>query len=61
MKLNPKEAAEAIDEQSASGALNLSGLQSVLDLRVQFGFKLPMGNSLERYYDESYYRKAAGR
>jgi ABC-type nitrate/sulfonate/bicarbonate transport system substrate-binding protein len=61
MKLNPKEAAEAIDEQSASGALNLSGLQSVLDLRVQFGFKLPMENSLDRYYDASYFREAAGK
>jgi len=33
----------------------------VLDLRVQFGFKLPMGNALEKYYDESYYREAAGK
>jgi ABC-type nitrate/sulfonate/bicarbonate transport system substrate-binding protein len=60
MKLNPKEAAEAIDEQSASGALNITGLRSILDLRVQFGFKLPTGNSLERYYDLSYFREAAG-
>ena len=61
MKLDSKAAAEAIDEQSATGALNLSGLQSVLDLRVQFGFKLPMGDSLDRYYDLSYFREAAGR
>jgi len=61
IKLDPKEAAEAIEEQSASGALNLSGLQSILDLRVQFGFKLPMGNSLDRYYDAGYFREAAGR
>ncbi|HEY2988272.1 MAG TPA: ABC transporter substrate-binding protein [Candidatus Binatia bacterium] len=61
IKLNAKEAAEAIDEQSASGALNLPGLQSILDLRVQFGFKLPMGNSLDRYYDAGYFREAGGK
>ena len=60
-KLDPKAAAEAIDEQSASGALNLFGLQSILDLRVQFGFKLPMDDSLDRYYDLSYFREAAGK
>jgi ABC-type nitrate/sulfonate/bicarbonate transport system substrate-binding protein len=61
LKVDPKSAAVSINENSATGALNLSGLQSVLDLRVQFGFKLPMGNSLERYYDESYFREAMGK
>jgi hypothetical protein len=31
--------------------LNLPGLQVVLDLRNQFGFKLPKGEKLGVYYD----------
>ena len=60
LKLSSKAAAASVDEQSASGVLNVPGLKSVLDLRVQFGFRLPMANSLERYYDLSYFREAAG-
>jgi len=51
LKLNPKQAAESIDELSSSGNLNLPGLQIVLDLRNQFGFKLPKGEKLSVYYD----------
>jgi ABC-type nitrate/sulfonate/bicarbonate transport system substrate-binding protein len=61
LKLAPNAAGGVIDEQSASGAPSITGLQSILDLRVQFGFKLPMGDSLDRYYDLSYFREAAGR
>ena len=61
LKLSPKAATESVEELSPTGSLNLAGLQNVLDLRVQFGFKLPMGNSLDRYYDLSYFREAAGR
>jgi ABC-type nitrate/sulfonate/bicarbonate transport system substrate-binding protein len=61
LKQDAKGAAVVIDEQSASGAPSVPGLQSILDLRVQFGFKLPMGDSLERYYDLSYFREAAGK
>jgi ABC-type nitrate/sulfonate/bicarbonate transport system substrate-binding protein len=57
-------AAEKIDEQAAanrlhqlpnSGVLNLPGLQTVLDLRVQFKLTPPMGQTLTKYYDESFY------
>jgi hypothetical protein len=37
-----------------SPELNLIGLQSVLDLRTQFGFTLPMGGALDKYCDPSY-------
>jgi ABC-type nitrate/sulfonate/bicarbonate transport system substrate-binding protein len=61
-------AAEKIDEQAAanrlrqspqSGRLNLPGLQSVLDLRVQFKLMPPMGKDLAKYYDESFYHEAS--
>ena len=61
-------AAEKIDEPAAanrlrqmpkSGALNLQGLQTVLDLRVQFGLIPPMGQALAKYYDESLYRETS--
>jgi len=39
--------------------LNLPGLQSVLDLRVQFRLTPPMGKDLAKYYDESLYREAS--
>ncbi len=61
LKLAPQAAAGVIRRVSVSGALNLPGLQSVLDLRTQFGFRLPMGALLERYHDPSYYREAVGR
>jgi ABC-type nitrate/sulfonate/bicarbonate transport system substrate-binding protein len=51
LMLNPKQAAESVDELSTSGNLNLPGLQIVLDLRNQFGFKLPKGDKLPVYYD----------
>ena len=61
-------AAEKIDEQATanrlrqspqSGRLNLPGLQSVLDLRVQFKLLPPMGKDLAKYYDESFYHEAS--
>jgi ABC-type nitrate/sulfonate/bicarbonate transport system substrate-binding protein len=61
LKLNPKAAAERVAELSANGALNLSGLETVLNLRTQFGFKLPMGAALKPYYDLDYYRAAMGK
>ena len=45
---------------SPDGSLNLPGLASVLDLRTRFGFTLPMGSDLTRYYDLSYYQAARG-
>jgi ABC-type nitrate/sulfonate/bicarbonate transport system substrate-binding protein len=61
LKLNPKSAAESVDELSTSGKLNLPGLQTVLDLRTQFGFKLNKGDKLPAYYDEAYFSAAAGK
>jgi ABC-type nitrate/sulfonate/bicarbonate transport system substrate-binding protein len=46
---------------SPDGALNFPGLAVVLDLRTRFGFTLPMGSDLARYYDLSYYQAAQGR
>jgi ABC-type nitrate/sulfonate/bicarbonate transport system substrate-binding protein len=54
LKFNPKQAAENIDELSTTGKLNLPGLKVVLDLRNQFGFKLPKGDKLPVYYDDAY-------
>jgi len=61
LKLNPRAAAERVAELSAKGALNLSGLESVLNLRTQFGFKLPMGAAITPYYDLDYYRAASAK
>ena len=60
--------AEKLDETAASNRvgqlpkdarLNVAGLQSVLDLRVQFGLTPPMGKDLRAYYDESFYLQAS--
>jgi ABC-type nitrate/sulfonate/bicarbonate transport system substrate-binding protein len=61
LKMGRESAAERVDELAKDGALNVAGLKNVLDLRVQYGFKLPMGDSLDRYYDLSYFREAAGK
>jgi len=61
LKLNPKQAAESFDDLSATGNLNLPGLQVVLDLRNQFGFKLPKGDKLPVYYDASFLSAAKGK
>ncbi len=39
-----------------NGQINLAGLQSVLDLRNQFGYALPMGPNLDVYVDTSYWQ-----
>ncbi len=41
------------------GTLNLPGLQSVIDLRTQFGFGLPLGDRLSRFIDPSFQIRAA--
>lgn len=61
LKMNPKAAAERVAELSQNGSLNVAGLESVLNLRTQFGFKLPMGAALAPYYDLDYYRAGAGK
>jgi ABC-type nitrate/sulfonate/bicarbonate transport system substrate-binding protein len=61
LKLNPKQAQESVEELSTSGTLNLPGLQVVLDLRNQFGFKLNKGEKLPVYYDAAYFNAAKGK
>jgi ABC-type nitrate/sulfonate/bicarbonate transport system substrate-binding protein len=58
-KLDDKGAARKLAQLPASGELNVAGLQSVLDLRVQFGLTPPMGKDLAKYYDEIFYRDAS--
>jgi ABC-type nitrate/sulfonate/bicarbonate transport system substrate-binding protein len=59
--LTPQAAAGRLTDLSANGALNLAGLQSVLDLRIRFGLTPPLGPSLSSYYDLEYYQAALGR
>jgi ABC-type nitrate/sulfonate/bicarbonate transport system substrate-binding protein len=61
LKLNPKQAADSVDELSLTGNLNLPGLQVVLELRNQFGFKLNKGDKLPVYYDAAYFNAARGK
>lgn len=57
-KLDRDAAAARLAQLPPDARLNLSGLQSVLDLRTQFGFTLPIGTDLKRYYDLGFYREA---
>lgn len=61
LKLNPKQAEASVDELSTTGNLNLPGLQIVLDLRNQFGFKLPKGDKLPVYFDAAFIDGAKGK
>lgn len=61
LKLNPKQATDSVDELSTTGNMNLLGLQVVLDLRNQFGFKLPKGDKLPAYYDRQFIDAVKGR
>jgi hypothetical protein len=54
-------AAGRVANLSADGALNVAGLQSVLDLRIQVALTPPLGQSLSSYYDLDYYHAALGR
>jgi ABC-type nitrate/sulfonate/bicarbonate transport system substrate-binding protein len=59
VKLTPKAAAASIEELSTTGKLNLPGLETVLKLRTDFGFKLNKGEKLAAYYDADYYSAAS--
>jgi ABC-type nitrate/sulfonate/bicarbonate transport system substrate-binding protein len=58
-KIDDRGAERKLAQLPASGRLNLAGLQSVLDLRVQFGLIPPMGKNLVKYYEESFYREVS--
>jgi ABC-type nitrate/sulfonate/bicarbonate transport system substrate-binding protein len=62
LKLNPKQTGAMLDDLSAAtGNLNIPGLQVVLALRNQFGFKLHNGDKLPVYYDGSFLAQAKGK
>ncbi|MCE3240919.1 MAG: transporter substrate-binding protein [Deltaproteobacteria bacterium] len=58
-KIDEKNAANRLRQLPSNGRLDLAGLQTVLDLRVQFGLTPPMGNELPKYYDESFYNQTS--
>ena len=58
-KMDEKNAANRLRQLPSNGRLNLAGLQTVLDLRVQFGLTPPMGQDLPKYYDESFYNQTS--
>jgi ABC-type nitrate/sulfonate/bicarbonate transport system substrate-binding protein len=58
-KTDEQAAANRLRQSPKNGGLNLPGLQSVLDLRVQFELMPPMGKDLAKYYDESLYRETS--
>lgn len=58
-KMDEKNAATRLRQLPSNGRLNLAGLQTVLDLRVQFGLTPSMGQDLPKYYDESFYNQTS--
>jgi ABC-type nitrate/sulfonate/bicarbonate transport system substrate-binding protein len=59
--LSPEAATGRLADLAADGALNLAGLQTVLDVRIQFGLTPPLGPSLASYYDLDYHHAVLGR
>ncbi|HWO42046.1 MAG TPA: ABC transporter substrate-binding protein [Candidatus Eisenbacteria bacterium] len=53
-------AARKLAQAPKDGRLNLAGLQTVLDLRVEFGLTPPMGGELKNYLDDGVYQEASG-
>jgi ABC-type nitrate/sulfonate/bicarbonate transport system substrate-binding protein len=60
-KLDEKAAQRKLAQSPREGRLNIAGLHTVLELRVQFGLTPAMGKDLQSYVDESFYRRAVGR
>lgn len=58
-KLDQTAAGNRLRQLPKDPGLNLAGLQSVLDLRVQFNLTPPMGEDLAAYYDETFYLQAS--
>lgn len=57
-ELDEKGAARKLAQLPKNGQLNLPGLQTVLDLRVQFGLTPAMGKQLKSYLDTNVYQEA---
>jgi ABC-type nitrate/sulfonate/bicarbonate transport system substrate-binding protein len=60
-KLDEKAAQRKLAQSPRDGRLNMAGLQTVLELRVQFGLTPTMGKDLKSYVDESFYQQAMAR
>jgi ABC-type nitrate/sulfonate/bicarbonate transport system substrate-binding protein len=58
-RIDEKAAANRLRQLPPDGRLNLPGLQSVLDLRVQFKLTPPVGQDLPVYYDGKFYSDAS--
>jgi ABC-type nitrate/sulfonate/bicarbonate transport system substrate-binding protein len=58
-KVDQTGAARKLAQLPSDGKLNVAGLQSVLDLRIQFRLIPPRGRELKSYVDESFYREAS--
>jgi ABC-type nitrate/sulfonate/bicarbonate transport system substrate-binding protein len=56
--LPPTAARRLLPTDFNAGALQVAGLQTVLDLRNRYAYQLPMGPELSVYYDPSYYDEA---
>jgi ABC-type nitrate/sulfonate/bicarbonate transport system substrate-binding protein len=59
LKVNPKIAAQLVDEVTKSGALNPAALEMALRLRNDFGLTPKMGPDVARYYDTQYFQAAS--
>lgn len=57
-KLPAQAATGRLGQLPKDGAMDLAGLQSVLNLRTRFDLIPPMGPDLKEYYDVTYYQAA---
>ena len=57
-KIDDNAAANRLRQLPRTGKLNLTGLQTVLDLRVQFNLTPRLGEELRTYFDPHYYSAA---
>jgi ABC-type nitrate/sulfonate/bicarbonate transport system substrate-binding protein len=57
--VDEKRAAHRLRQLPASGRLNLPGLGTVLDLRLQFNLTPPNGPVLEQYHDHTFFEEAS--
>lgn len=57
-KLPPQAATGRLGQLPKDGAMDLAGLQSVLELRTRFDLTPPMGPDLKEYHDVTYYQAA---
>ena len=58
-RVDEKRAAHRLRQLPGSGQLNLPGLRTVLDLRLQFDLTPAMGRDLDQYYDGTFFDEAS--